>query len=118
MVNQKPSLDGVFHALSDPTRRALVARLVEGEASVSALAAPLAMSLPAVMQHLQVLEAAGLVTTQKVGRVRTCRMEPAVLRAAEDWLSGHRRFWERRLDLLGALLDETADDPPTTDREA
>lgn len=106
MLNQKPTLDAVFHALADPTRRALVEQLVKGEASVSALAKPLAMSLPAVMQHLQVLEASGLVATQKVGRVRTCRIEAEALAAAETWLSAHRALWERRLDLLGALLDQ------------
>lgn len=105
MLKESPSLDAVFHALADPTRRALVEELVKGEVSVSALAAPLAMSLPAVMQHLQVLEASGLVRSQKQGRVRMCRIEPSVLGAAERWLSAHRALWERRLDLLGTVLD-------------
>lgn len=106
MVNQRPDLDGVFQALADPTRRSLVERLVERAASVSELAAPLSMSLPAVMQHLRVLEACGLVRSEKVGRVRTCHIEPDVLRAAEEWLSGRRTKWERRLDRLGLELAE------------
>lgn len=111
---QTVPLDALFHALADPTRRALVDRLTRGPASVSALAAPLAMSLPAVLQHLQVLEASGLVCTEKVGRVRTCRLEPAALRAAEQWITERRALWERRLDRLGAFLAEqgpTPDDP-------
>jgi DNA-binding transcriptional ArsR family regulator len=87
----------------------MVERLSAGPASVSALAEPLAMSLPAVMQHLQVLEASGLVCSQKVGRVRTCRLEPAALRTAEKWLAGRRARWERRLDRLGDYLAEQDD---------
>ena len=102
MVNQ--SLDRVFHALADPTRRGLVERLVRGPASVSELSRPLAMSLPAVMQHLQVLEAAGLVRSEKTGRVRTCRIEPAALRTAEAWITDQRTAWETRLDRLGDYL--------------
>jgi DNA-binding transcriptional ArsR family regulator len=104
-------LDRVFHAIGDPTRRAMVERLVRGPASVSQLAEPLAMSLPAVVQHLGVLESAGAVTTQKVGRVRTCRLDPEVLRLAEAWLVEQRTDWERRLDRLGAELAGSAEEP-------
>ena len=104
MVNQPPSLDQVFQALADPTRRGMVERLVRGPASVSELSRPLAMSLSAVLQHLQVLEAAGLVSSEKAGRVRTCRIEPAALRTAEAWITGQRTAWETRLDRLGDYL--------------
>lgn len=110
MPNQQPSLDLVFQALADPTRRAVVERLSQGPASVSELAAPLAMSLPAVMQHLSVLEASGLVASEKVGRVRTCRIEPAALQTVESWVAQRRAGWERRLDRLGQYLARTADD--------
>jgi DNA-binding transcriptional ArsR family regulator len=106
MPNYSGSLDGVFQALADETRRGMVERLVRGPASVKELARPLAMSLPAVMQHLQVLEAAGLVRSQKAGRVRTCQIEPAALRTAEDWIAGQRTAWERRLDRLGDYLTQ------------
>jgi DNA-binding transcriptional ArsR family regulator len=109
------SLDGVFQALADPTRRDIVERLTRGPASVSALAEPLAMSLPAVMQHLRVLETCGLVRSEKTGRVRTCRIEPAVLRAAEDWLARQRTTWERRLDRLG---DQLTPRPPTREDDS
>lgn len=89
----------------------MVERLSREPASVSALAQPLAMSLPAVMQHLQVLEASGLVSSEKVGRVRTCRIEPAALRPAEEWIAGRRASWERRLDRLGDFLAEQDDQP-------
>jgi DNA-binding transcriptional ArsR family regulator len=102
-------LDRIFQALADPTRRDIVERLTRGPASVSALAEPLAMSLPAVMQHLQVLEACGLVRSEKAGRVRTCHVEPAGLRAAEGWLGRQRTAWEIRLDHLG---DHLTDDSP------
>ena len=104
MVNQPPSLDQVFQALADPTRRGMVERLVRGPASVSELSRPLAMSLSAVLQHLQVLEAAGLVSSEKAGRVRTCRIEPAALRTAEAWITDQRTAWETRLDRLGDYL--------------
>ena len=104
MLNQQGSLDRVFQALADTSRRSIVERLVRGPASVSELASPLDMSLPAVMQHLQVLEAAGLVGSQKAGRVRTCHLEPATLRTAEDWITSQRTRWERRLDRLGDYL--------------
>ncbi|WP_239590771.1 ArsR/SmtB family transcription factor [Vitreimonas flagellata] len=104
------TLDLAFQALADPSRRAMVDRLTQGPASVSELAKPLAMSLPAVMQHLQVLEASGLVVSEKVGRVRTCRIEPKALSQAEQWIAERRALWERRLDRLGQFLDETDND--------
>lgn len=112
MLNQSESLDRVFHALADPTRRDIVRRLTRGATSVSALAEPLDMSLPAVVQHLKVLEASGLVRTEKRGRVRTCRVDPRTLAAAEQWLSRHRLAWERRLDRLGEILAEDSDSNP------
>lgn len=101
------TLDGAFQALADPSRRAMVARLSQGPASVSELAAPLEMSLPAVVQHLDVLRDSGLVRSEKVGRVRTCRLEPAPLRAVERWIAAHRADLESQLDRLGEVLDET-----------
>ena len=105
MLNH-PRLDLVFQALSDPSRRMMVERLSRGPATVSDLAQPLDMSLPAVMQHLQVLEACGLVRSEKTGRVRTCRIEPGTLRAAEAWITEQRTAWEARLDRLGDYLAE------------
>lgn len=99
-------VDRVFAALSDSTRRAMVEQLSRGPASVSALAEPLRITLAAVVQHLQILEGSGLVTTEKVGRVRSCRLEPGALRAAERWLSERRLAVEWRLDRLEKLLDE------------
>ena len=110
MLNHSTTLDTVFQALSDPSRRVMVERLSRGPASVSDLARPLDMTLPAVMQHLQVLEASGLVRSEKVGRVRTCRIEPKVLSSAEQWFASRRASWERKLDRLGALLAEENDD--------
>lgn len=104
MLNYQSSLDRVFQALADPSRRQIVERLERGDASVGELAQPLQMSLPAVIQHLQVLEASGLVRSSKQGRVRTCRLEPAALAAAEGWLTQRRAGWERRLDRLGEYL--------------
>jgi DNA-binding transcriptional ArsR family regulator len=106
MLNQSDPLDLAFQALADPSRRAIVARLTQGPASVSELARPLAMSFPAVMQHLAVLEGARLVRSQKVGRVRTCRIDTAALGQAEAWLSGQRAEWERRFDRLETYLTE------------
>ena len=105
MVNYE--LDKTFAALADPARRAMVERLVEGPASVSELAKPLPMSLPAVMLHLKVLEESGLVTSRKEGRVRTCRIEPKMLSQAEHWIAERRQMWERNLDRLGAFLEQT-----------
>jgi DNA-binding transcriptional ArsR family regulator len=112
MVNRSEELDRVFHAIGDPSRRTMVERLARGPATVSQLAEPLAMSLPAVVQHLSVLESAGAVTTEKVGRVRTCRLQPVVLRRAETWLVAQRTDWELRLDRLGAELAALDGEPP------
>jgi DNA-binding transcriptional ArsR family regulator len=106
MLKQRERLDLTFQALADPSRRSMVERLSRGPASVSELAEPLAISLPAVVQHLQVLEAGGLVRSEKVGRVRTCRIEPEALSDAERWITDRRTNWERRLDRLGDLLAE------------
>ena len=104
-------LDRIFHALADPSRLLIVERLSRGPASVSELAQPLPMSLPAVVQHLQVLQVSGLVSSEKVGRVRTCRIEPAALRPVERWIGARRSSWERRLDSLGEYLAEGNDEP-------
>jgi DNA-binding transcriptional ArsR family regulator len=111
MVNQLADLDRVFQALADPGRRLMIDRLSQGPASVSELGKPLAMSLAAVVQHVQVLEASGLVRSQKVGRTRTCSINPAALRSAESWISERRSLWERRLDRLGDYLADAADSP-------
>jgi DNA-binding transcriptional ArsR family regulator len=104
MLNQSIDLDRLFHALADPARRAMIDRLSRGPAPVSELARPLPMSLPSVMQHLGVLEAAGLVRTEKSGRVRTCAIEPQALSQAEQWITARRIEWEHRLDRLGEYL--------------
>jgi DNA-binding transcriptional ArsR family regulator len=109
MLNQVADLDRLFHALADPGRRLMVERLSLGPASVSELGRPLAMSLAAVVQHVQVLEASGLVRTQKIGRTRTCSINATALRSAEYWISERRTIWERRLDRLGDYLADTAD---------
>ena len=106
MLNESAVLDRAFQALADPTRRGMVARLSRGPASVSELAKPLTISLPAVLQHLQMLEASGLVRTEKTGRVRTCRIAPKALASAEGWIAQQRSMWEGRLDRLEAYLDE------------
>jgi DNA-binding transcriptional ArsR family regulator len=106
MHRKKPDIDRVFHALGDPSRRAIMEKLSEGPLSVSRLAEPLDITLAAVVQHLQVLEESGLVQTEKVGRVRTCRIETAGLSAAEKWIGDRRSMWERRFDRLGDLLAE------------
>jgi DNA-binding transcriptional ArsR family regulator len=112
MLNQTATLDPVFRALGDPTRREMVERLSHGPATVSQLAEPLDMTLSAVVQHLAILESSGLVRSRKVGRVRTCRLEAPALRSAEDWFSGQRALWERRLDRLAEVLaDESAPTP-------
>ncbi len=110
MLNYQSPLDLVFHALADPSRRLMVERLCRGPATVSELAKPLAMSLPAVLQHLQVLEESGLVRSQKVGRVRTCHIEQAALVGVEQWIAERRQAWERRLDRLGEVLAELGDE--------
>ena len=103
-------LDAMFQALADPSRRRMVERLSRGPASVSELAEPFAMSLPAVVQHLQVLEASGLVKTEKIGRVRTCTLDTAAMSLAEQWINERRTQWQKRFDRLGRYLDELPDD--------
>src|ERR1700724_3548221 len=109
MLDQPAPLDRVFQALADPTRLVMVERLCRGPASVSELAQPLDMSLSAVMQHLEVLEASGLVRSEKVGPVRPCHVETAGLRTAEHWIAERRTTWERRFDRLGEFLAEQAE---------
>ena len=104
MLNQSTDLDRLFQALADPARRAIIERLSRGPAPVSELARPLPMSLPSAMQHLGVLETAGLVRSEKVGRVRTCAIEPQALSQAEQWINARRIEWEHRLDRLGEYL--------------
>lgn len=106
MLNESSPLDLAFQALADPTRRGLVTRLSRAPASVSDLARPLRMSLPAVMQHLRLLEASGLVRSEKKGRVRTCRIEPQALAAAEGWIAEQRALWNARLDRFEAYVEE------------
>jgi DNA-binding transcriptional ArsR family regulator len=114
MPNQRHAdLDRMFHALADHTRREMIMRLSRGPATVSDLAQPLAMSLPSVMQHLQVLESSGLIRSQKVGRVRTCELRPEALGLAERWLMDRRTMWERRLDRLGDFLAGLDNDKDT-----
>ena len=105
MVNHSVSLDRVFYALSDPSRRSMIEALSGKEASVSELARPFKMSMAAVVQHIQILEESGLIRTHKVGRVRTCRIEPRSLEMIESWLSQRRRFWEKNLDRLDEFLE-------------
>ena len=106
MLNYASSLDLLYAALADPSRRAMVERLSRGPASVKELAAPLTMSLPAVLQHLRVLQESGLIRSEKVGRVRTCRLEPAALQQAEQWIADRRSLWADRLDRLETFLEE------------
>ena len=112
MLNYSSQLDHTFQALADPTRRIMVERLTRGPASVSELAKPLDMSLSAVVQHLAVLEGSGLVRSEKVGRVRTCRIEPKALSMAETWINERRKMWEQRLDRLGAYLAQQQESEP------
>jgi len=111
---QTVDVNRVFHALSDATRRQMIERLSEGPVSASELAKPLGVSLAAVVQHLQLLEQCSLVRSEKVGRTRLCRMEPAGLRAVEKWIIDRRASWERKFDRLGDLL---AEDPPLPDAD-
>lgn len=106
MLSQNDSLSLMFAAMADPTRRRILDRLVRGSATVKQLAQPFSMSLPAIVQHVSVLESSGLIRSQKVGRVRTCQIEPAAMRRAERWISERRTMWERRFDRLGAYLTE------------
>jgi DNA-binding transcriptional ArsR family regulator len=117
MLNYPTPLDRAFQALADPTRRAMVERLTQGPASVGDLKRPLAMSLPAVMQHLAVLETSGLVVSQKTGRVRTCRINLAALAEAEQWIADRRLEWERRFDRLGEYLKSLNDEGENDDQD-
>ena len=117
MLNQSSDVDRVIGALADPTRRAIVERLGAAPASIKELAAPFSMSLPAVLQHVQVLERSGLVTTEKVGRVRTCRLEPEPLDNVQTWIAERRRTWDRRLDRLGPVAAaQPLTEPPSEER--
>jgi DNA-binding transcriptional ArsR family regulator len=107
MAATDATLDRTFHALADPSRRSIVARLSRGPASVSELAEPLAMSLPAVVQHIDVLQKSGLVASEKMGRVRTCRLELTPMRTVEQWVGDHRVTWEKQFDRLGDVLEDT-----------
>ncbi len=111
MYHDPAQIDLMFQALADPARRIMVERLSSGPASVSQLAEPFDMSLSAVMQHLQILETSGLVHSEKVGRVRTCRIEPRALGTVERWVSERRSTWERRFDRLGQFLAENPEEP-------
>ena len=113
------AVDRVFHALAEPMRRELVERLSSGPMSVSDLAQPFRITLAAIVQHIQVLEESGIVRSEKVGRVRTCRLEPEGLKVAERWISERRSLWERRFDRLGELLDEedSSRSPPSTTKK-
>ncbi|HEY9712240.1 MAG TPA: metalloregulator ArsR/SmtB family transcription factor [Chroococcales cyanobacterium] len=120
MLKYSDQLDVVFQALADPTRRYMIERLSRAPASVSELAQPLSVSLPAVVQHLQVLEASGLVRSEKVGRVRTCRIDPDVLTAAQSWIDRQKAAWEERFDRLEEFLQDESSEPikkPSKKRE-
>ncbi len=105
MPSEAAALNQAFHALADPSRRSIVARLSRGPASVGELAEPLSISLPAVVQHINVLQRSGLVSSEKIGRVRTCRLEPLPMQSVERWIARHRKEWESRLDRLGDVLN-------------
>jgi DNA-binding transcriptional ArsR family regulator len=111
------AVDRVFHALGDPTRRAIVERLSRGSTSASTLAEPLEITLAAVVQHLQVLEDSGLVRTEKIGRVRSCHIQPDGFRLAEKWLNERRSVWQSRFDRLGEILGEAAPSPRNPKRK-
>lgn len=111
MVNQQASLDTVFHALADPTRRAVIGRLLTGATPVKRLAEPFAMGLPAFMKHLAVLETSGLIRSEKQGRTRTCHINAERLAAAEDWLSEQRAVWQGRADRLAAFVESQNSSP-------
>lgn len=115
MVKYSSKLDVTFAALSDPTRRAILSRLARGDSSVGALAKPFNVSLPAVSKHLRVLQRAGLLTQDRQGRVRRCRLQAAPLRAAAAWIQRYRRFWTRQLDALAQFVEQT--DTETTPQQ-
>jgi DNA-binding transcriptional ArsR family regulator len=104
------NFDSIYHSLADPTRRAVIARLAAGPAPVSELAAPHRMALPSFLKHLKVLEAGGWIKSDKAGRVRTCRLRPETVKAAESWLGQQRTLWEARLDRLDAFLTNPDDE--------
>jgi DNA-binding transcriptional ArsR family regulator len=104
MENYSSSLNNVFHALADPTRRSVIARLGSGSASIKELAEPFGLGLPSFLKHIKVLESSGLITSEKVGRVRTCKLEPEKLAAAEKWFDEQRMAWESRYENLDNLL--------------
>jgi DNA-binding transcriptional ArsR family regulator len=108
LFHDHTQIDRMFHALADPARRLMMERLSRGPASVSELAEPFDMSLSAVAQHIRLLQASGLIASEKVGRVRTCRIEPKALRTVEQWVSERRTTWERRFDRLGEFLASTS----------
>ncbi len=110
MLNRSDALDLMYAALADPTRRAVISRLTRGPASVSEIAKPLKMSLPAITPHLKLLEESGFVVTEKIGRVRTCRIEPKRLNAAQTWLAKQRSLWDARFDRLDALVLRMGDE--------
>lgn len=112
MANHPPHLDNVFSALADPTRRAIIARLSQGEASVGELAQPFDMALPSLMKHIRVLETGGLVESEKHGRIRTCRLMPGSMKRAEKWLVEQRAIWEARLDQLECYVATLEKKPP------
>ncbi|MBL0937265.1 MAG: helix-turn-helix transcriptional regulator [Gemmatimonadaceae bacterium] len=116
MLQQFDSIDRILHALAEPTRRRMVERLSDGPVSVSALGEPFDMSLAAVLQHVQVLEAAGVVRTAKIGRVRTCQLDLSAMRATEQWMRDRRATLEQQFDRLGAFLDATHG-PSSSDSE-
>ena len=118
MLKDSTRLDRAFQALADPARRGMLARLARGPASVSELAQPLKMSLPGVMQHLKALEEGGLIRSEKKGRVRTCRLQPGVLAAAEQWLVDRRSEWEVRHDRFEEYVMELKDEEEVHDRKA
>ena len=106
MHSQQLAIDRAFHALGDPTRRAILEKLSHGPISVSTLAEPLDMTLAAVVQHLQILEESNFIRSEKIGRVRTCQIEPKGFALIEKWVTDRRALWERRFDRLGAMLAE------------
>lgn len=116
VADHEQELDATFHALADPTRRAILARLAQGEATVNELAEPFAISLPAISRHLKVLERAGLITRGKDAQFRPCRLEPDALRDAHGWIDAYRAHWEERFDRLATYLDRLQQDGATDDR--
>jgi DNA-binding transcriptional ArsR family regulator len=115
MDSHMANLDSIFHGLADPTRRSVIARLAAGPAPVSELAAPHDMALPSFLKHLKVLETGGWIESDKAGRVRTCRLKPEAVKAAEGWLGQQRSLWEARLDRLDAFLTTQTDEGKTDD---